>query len=203
MFAYNTESGQMALTHLGEADRWSTGNYRQMFGWASNLFTDSSTDRDGVTGRGIRPRARLPSKRTPGALRRRIRRCGRISPSTIPPTTTPAPITNQFCAVLFSSSRFCCFTSSISRVSDATCFKFVAFVGDTHGVARGALQRCKFLVDLSLRLLEVLVFFSSALCCSVKLASRLLSSPGAALSDLTSASAAARRARPAGPPAGG
>lgn len=41
VFAYNTESGQMALTHLGEADRWSTGNYRQMFGWASNLFTDS------------------------------------------------------------------------------------------------------------------------------------------------------------------
>ena len=41
VFAYNTDSGQMALTHLGEAERWSTGNYKQMFGWASNLFTDS------------------------------------------------------------------------------------------------------------------------------------------------------------------
>ena len=40
-FAYNPASGAMELQHIGEASRPSNGNFRQMFGWASNLFTDS------------------------------------------------------------------------------------------------------------------------------------------------------------------
>jgi len=27
--------------HVGEAERWSRENYKEMFAWASNLFTDS------------------------------------------------------------------------------------------------------------------------------------------------------------------
>lgn len=40
-FAFDPQSGQMKLTHIGEAERWSKGNYKQMFAWASNLFTDT------------------------------------------------------------------------------------------------------------------------------------------------------------------
>lgn len=40
-FAYDPATGQMGLTHLGEAERWSRENYEEMFAWASNLFTDS------------------------------------------------------------------------------------------------------------------------------------------------------------------
>ena len=31
----------MALTHIGEADKWNRENFRETFGWANNLFTDS------------------------------------------------------------------------------------------------------------------------------------------------------------------
>lgn len=40
-FGYDTTTGQMKLTHIGEAERWSKGNYKEMFAWASNLFTDT------------------------------------------------------------------------------------------------------------------------------------------------------------------
>ena len=40
-FAYDAEAGAMKLVQIGEAEQWSRGNYRQMFAWASNLFTDS------------------------------------------------------------------------------------------------------------------------------------------------------------------
>lgn len=40
-FAYDGSSGAMRLTHIGEAGRWSQGNFKQMFAWAGNLFTDS------------------------------------------------------------------------------------------------------------------------------------------------------------------
>lgn len=40
-FGFNPNTGQMELVHIGEAERWSSGNYRQMFAWASNLFTDT------------------------------------------------------------------------------------------------------------------------------------------------------------------
>jgi sulfide dehydrogenase [flavocytochrome c] flavoprotein subunit len=40
-FAYDQDSKAMALTHIGEAEKWSSKNYKQMFTWASNLFTDS------------------------------------------------------------------------------------------------------------------------------------------------------------------
>lgn len=39
-FAYNVDSEQMQLTHIGEAGEWSTDSYKEMFVWASNLFTD-------------------------------------------------------------------------------------------------------------------------------------------------------------------
>jgi len=31
----------MQLTHIGEAEKWNSENYKEMFVWASNLFTDS------------------------------------------------------------------------------------------------------------------------------------------------------------------
>ncbi|MBT8146647.1 MAG: NAD(P)/FAD-dependent oxidoreductase [Gammaproteobacteria bacterium] len=40
-FAYDQEAGGMALTHIGEAENWNRENFRQMFGWANNLFSDS------------------------------------------------------------------------------------------------------------------------------------------------------------------
>lgn len=40
-YAYDPNSGQMAATHVGEAERWDRENYEEMFAWASNLFTDS------------------------------------------------------------------------------------------------------------------------------------------------------------------
>jgi NADPH-dependent 2,4-dienoyl-CoA reductase/sulfur reductase-like enzyme len=40
-YAYDENTGQMKGVHVGEAEEWSRGNYRQMFAWASNLFTDS------------------------------------------------------------------------------------------------------------------------------------------------------------------
>ena len=39
---FEDELGQMVLARpLGEADHWSRENYKEMFAWASNLFTDS------------------------------------------------------------------------------------------------------------------------------------------------------------------
>ena len=40
-YAYDKDLDQMTLTQIGEAERWSRENYRDMFAWASNLFTDS------------------------------------------------------------------------------------------------------------------------------------------------------------------
>ncbi len=40
-FAYNTDFDQMQLTHIGEAENWSSENYKEMLVWASNLFADS------------------------------------------------------------------------------------------------------------------------------------------------------------------
>jgi NADPH-dependent 2,4-dienoyl-CoA reductase/sulfur reductase-like enzyme len=40
-FYYDPASGQMKLRTIGEADKWSRENYKDMFAWASNLFTDS------------------------------------------------------------------------------------------------------------------------------------------------------------------
>lgn len=40
-FAYDSETGQMKGVHVGEAEEWSRENYKEMFAWASNLFTDS------------------------------------------------------------------------------------------------------------------------------------------------------------------
>jgi len=40
-FAYNPNTRQMGLTRIGEAENWSRENYKEMFAWASNLFTDS------------------------------------------------------------------------------------------------------------------------------------------------------------------
>lgn len=40
-YRYNAGTGQMEGVHVGEAERWSRENYKEMFAWASNLFTDS------------------------------------------------------------------------------------------------------------------------------------------------------------------
>ncbi|MEZ5492886.1 MAG: FAD/NAD(P)-binding oxidoreductase [Gammaproteobacteria bacterium] len=40
-FAYDRESGGMTLTNIGEAENWSRENFKRMFGWANNLFSDS------------------------------------------------------------------------------------------------------------------------------------------------------------------
>lgn len=40
-FRYDKDQEKMVLTQLGEAENWNTENYQDMFGWASNLFTDS------------------------------------------------------------------------------------------------------------------------------------------------------------------
>lgn len=39
-FSYNGNYDQMQLTHIGEAEKWDSENYQEMFVWASNLFTD-------------------------------------------------------------------------------------------------------------------------------------------------------------------
>lgn len=39
-FAYDRNSNGMKLTHIGEAEHWSKDSYKEMFVWASNLFTD-------------------------------------------------------------------------------------------------------------------------------------------------------------------
>jgi NADPH-dependent 2,4-dienoyl-CoA reductase/sulfur reductase-like enzyme len=39
-FAYNKTYNKMQLTHIGEAENWSKESYKEMFVWASNLFTD-------------------------------------------------------------------------------------------------------------------------------------------------------------------
>jgi NADPH-dependent 2,4-dienoyl-CoA reductase/sulfur reductase-like enzyme len=39
-FAYNQSLNQMQLTHIGEAERWDRESYKDMFVWASNLFSD-------------------------------------------------------------------------------------------------------------------------------------------------------------------
>lgn len=40
-YAYDIGTNQMRNTHVGEAERWSKENYRQMYAWAENLFNDS------------------------------------------------------------------------------------------------------------------------------------------------------------------
>ena len=40
-YAYDSDTGQMKGVHIGEAEEWSRENYKEMFAWASNLFTDS------------------------------------------------------------------------------------------------------------------------------------------------------------------
>ncbi len=40
-FAYDQSEGAMKLKHIGEAEKWSRENYKQMFTWANNLFADS------------------------------------------------------------------------------------------------------------------------------------------------------------------
>jgi hypothetical protein len=40
-YAYDIESNEMRATHVGEAEKWSKGNYREMYAWANNLFNDS------------------------------------------------------------------------------------------------------------------------------------------------------------------
>ncbi|MGV6848439.1 MAG: FAD-dependent oxidoreductase [Marinibacterium sp.] len=43
VFRYDTATGQMALVQesLGEAGKWTRGNYRDMFDWANNLWADT------------------------------------------------------------------------------------------------------------------------------------------------------------------
>jgi len=40
-YRYNNDFDTMQLTHIGEAEKWSNENFKEMFVWASNLFTDS------------------------------------------------------------------------------------------------------------------------------------------------------------------
>ncbi len=40
-YAYSSDFDMMQLTHVGEAEKWNSENYEEMFVWASNLFTDS------------------------------------------------------------------------------------------------------------------------------------------------------------------
>lgn len=40
-YAYDIGSNQMIATQIGESEKWSKGNYQQMFDWAENLFNDS------------------------------------------------------------------------------------------------------------------------------------------------------------------
>jgi len=40
-YRYNNDFDMMQLTHIGEAEKWSNDNFKEMFVWASNLFTDS------------------------------------------------------------------------------------------------------------------------------------------------------------------
>lgn len=44
-YAYDLSSNEMRATHVGEAEKWSKGNYREMFKWAENLFNDSFASR--------------------------------------------------------------------------------------------------------------------------------------------------------------
>ncbi len=39
-FAYNRSANKMEMTHIGEAGKWSSKNYHEMFDWANNLFAD-------------------------------------------------------------------------------------------------------------------------------------------------------------------
>jgi hypothetical protein len=34
------DSDAMQLEHIAEAGEWTRGNYREMFDWANNLFSD-------------------------------------------------------------------------------------------------------------------------------------------------------------------
>ncbi len=40
-YFYDSDLEMMQLRHVGEAEKWNHGNYKEMFVWASNLFTDS------------------------------------------------------------------------------------------------------------------------------------------------------------------
>ncbi len=40
-YAYDKILNQMQLVHVGEAEEWSNDNFKEMFVWASNMFTDS------------------------------------------------------------------------------------------------------------------------------------------------------------------
>ncbi len=54
-------------------------------------------------------------------LGRRDRRLGKIKPRIMPPSKTLAPIKNQCCVSLFSSSKVSCLASARSRFNSATC----------------------------------------------------------------------------------
>lgn len=41
VFAYDSGSKQMKLSHIGEAGEWTRENYRDMFDWSANLFNDT------------------------------------------------------------------------------------------------------------------------------------------------------------------
>lgn len=40
-YAYDKNFDEMQLVHIGEAEEWSKDNFKEMFVWASNMFTDS------------------------------------------------------------------------------------------------------------------------------------------------------------------
>ncbi len=40
-YKYSDDFDMMQMTHIGEAEKWNSENFKEMFVWASNLFTDS------------------------------------------------------------------------------------------------------------------------------------------------------------------
>lgn len=40
-FYYDVDAGAMKLRHIGEAEKWSRGSYKEMYAWSENLFHDS------------------------------------------------------------------------------------------------------------------------------------------------------------------
>ena len=40
-YQYSAATGDMQLTHVGEAEHWSRENFEEMYSWAENLFADS------------------------------------------------------------------------------------------------------------------------------------------------------------------
>ena len=41
VYAYNAATGSMDVSSLAESERWSSGQYEDMFGWSQNLWADS------------------------------------------------------------------------------------------------------------------------------------------------------------------